>query len=71
VGRPRFHHQWRPDLVSYERGLDPVFVDALRERGHDLEVVGSGGRTQAIAVTHDGKLNGVADPRSTGKAAGE
>ena len=29
------------------------------------------GKAQAIAVTRDGKLVGVADPRSSGKAAGE
>lgn len=66
----RFHHQWRPNLISYEKGLAPEVVEGLRKRGHNVEAVDSGGRTQAIAVTRDGKLVGVADPRSSGKAAG-
>jgi gamma-glutamyltranspeptidase/glutathione hydrolase len=71
VDGKRFHHQWRPNLVSYEKGTAPEIVGGLRKRGHNVEVVESGGRTQAIAVTREGKLNGVADPRSNGKAAGE
>jgi gamma-glutamyltranspeptidase/glutathione hydrolase len=66
----RFHHQWRPNVVSYEKGLAPEIVEGLRERGHNVEVVESAGRTQAIAVNADGILVGVADPRSGGKAAG-
>jgi gamma-glutamyltranspeptidase/glutathione hydrolase len=66
----RFHHQWRPNVVSYEKGLVPEVVEGLRKRGHVVKEIDSGGRTQAIAVTHDGKLVGVADPRSSGKAAG-
>jgi gamma-glutamyltranspeptidase/glutathione hydrolase len=71
VEAPRFHHQWRPNCVSYEKNLSPDIVEGLRERGHNVEEVDSGGRTQAIAVGTDGKLVGVADPRSGGKAAGE
>jgi gamma-glutamyltranspeptidase/glutathione hydrolase len=70
VERRRFHHQWRPNVVSYEKGLDPQIVEGLRKRGHNVEEIDSGGRTQAIAVTRHGKLVGVADPRSNGKAAG-
>ena len=67
----RFHHQWRPNVVSYEKGMKPEIVEALRERGHNVEEVESGGRSQAIMVGKDGKLIGVADPRSGGKAAGD
>jgi gamma-glutamyltranspeptidase/glutathione hydrolase len=70
VTGPRFHHQWRPNVVMYEKELARDLVEGLRERGHNVEDTGSGGRTQAIAVTRDGKLVGVADPRSSGKAAG-
>jgi gamma-glutamyltranspeptidase / glutathione hydrolase len=65
----RVHHQWRPNVVSYEKGLSKKTVEGLRDRGHNVEEVDSGGRTQAIALK-DGKLIGVADPRSKGKAAG-
>jgi gamma-glutamyltranspeptidase/glutathione hydrolase len=67
----RFHHQWRPNAVSYEKGMKPEIVETLRQRGHNVEEVDSGGRSQAIMVGKDGNLVGVADPRSDGKAAGE
>ncbi len=70
VAAPRFHHQWRPNVVSYEKGLGAAIVQGLRDRGHNVEAMGSGGRTQAIAITADGKLIGVTDPRAEGKAAG-
>ena len=54
----------------HERDLDVNLVEGLRERGHNVEDIGSGGRQQAIGVTADGKLIGVADPRAEGKAAG-
>lgn len=71
VAGSRFHHQWRPNCVSYEKGLAEPIVDGLRTLGHNVEVVSSAGRTQAIALRPDGKLIGVADPRVSGKAAGE
>jgi gamma-glutamyltranspeptidase/glutathione hydrolase len=67
---PRFHHQWRPNVVMYERDLVESAVEGLRERGHNVESIKSGGRAQAIAVDADGKLIGVADPRADGTAAG-
>jgi gamma-glutamyltranspeptidase/glutathione hydrolase len=73
VAGPRFHHQWRPNCITAERGLPPEFVEGLRRRGHALEEVvpASAGRTQAIAVGQGGQLIGVADPRGGGKAAGQ
>jgi gamma-glutamyltranspeptidase/glutathione hydrolase len=71
VARPRIHHQWRPNAVTYEQGLDPTAIDGLGQRGHKLEAVTGAGRTKAIAVTSDGKLVGTSDPRGYGKAAGE
>jgi gamma-glutamyltranspeptidase/glutathione hydrolase len=66
----RFHHQWRPNCITYEKGLDERVVEGLRELGHNVEEISSGGRTQAIAIVSAGKLIGVSDPRTAGKAAG-
>jgi gamma-glutamyltranspeptidase/glutathione hydrolase len=66
----RFHHQWRPNVVSYEKGLDEKIVAGLRDRGHNVEELESAGRAQAIGIDAAGELVGVADPRSAGKAAG-
>jgi gamma-glutamyltranspeptidase/glutathione hydrolase len=71
VNRPRFHHQWRPDRVSVEEELDGPVVAGLRARGHEVEIISSAGRTQAIAIDEDGRFIGVSDRRVRGKAAGE
>jgi gamma-glutamyltranspeptidase/glutathione hydrolase len=71
VDRPRIHHQWRPNVVTYEKGLDESVIDGLRTRGHKLDEVTGAGRTQAIAATDNGKLIGTSDPRGYGKALGE
>jgi gamma-glutamyltranspeptidase/glutathione hydrolase len=70
VADPRFHHQWRPNVVMHESGLDANIVEGLRDRGHNVEEIGSGGRTQAIAADSEGKLIGVSDRRGNGTAAG-
>jgi gamma-glutamyltranspeptidase/glutathione hydrolase len=54
----------------HERELDPAVVEGLRNRGHNVEEIASGGREQAIAVDAGGKFIGVADPRGEGTAAG-
>ncbi len=70
VAEHRFHHQWRPNCVMYEKGMDDKIVEGLRALGHNVEQIEAAGRTQAIAV-EAGKLVGVADPRAGGKASGE
>lgn len=70
VAGKRIHQQWRPNCVTYEKGLDEKIVEGLRDRGHNVEEIDSGGRTQAIALDSTGKLIGVSDPRTAGKAAG-
>jgi gamma-glutamyltranspeptidase/glutathione hydrolase len=71
VGAPRFHHQWRPNVVTYEKALANSYVEGLRQRGYELEEIDSGGITQAIGIDPSGELVGVSDPRGYGKAAGE
>ena len=60
IADPRFHHQWRPDTLSYEAGLPQNILDGLRARGHAMEQLSAAGSTQAIAAGPDGKLVGVA-----------
>ena len=70
VAAARIHHQWRPDKVFVEKNLDGSTVDRLRAMGHEVEVLSSSGITQAIARTADGRLIGVSDSRTQGKAIG-
>lgn len=71
VAAPRIHHQWRPNRVTVEQAVDPTLIDALKQHGHEIQTRSSMGVTQAIALTDDGNLIGVHDPRaSNGSASG-
>lgn len=70
VANPRFHHQWRPNQLGLESTMPRATAQALVKLGHEAHTLPSGGVTQAIARTDDGKLVGVADPRIPGKVAG-
>ena len=64
----RIHHQWQPDTLLAERGLDPAVVERLRELGHTVTVRGSMGVTQTI-MRRDGVFLGAADKRITSSSA--
>jgi gamma-glutamyltranspeptidase/glutathione hydrolase len=66
---PRFHHQWQPDKLYLEPGFSPDTIELLKARGHDVEVRGPQNDMMAIRVK-DGWIEGAADSRREGKAAG-
>jgi gamma-glutamyltranspeptidase / glutathione hydrolase len=70
VDAPRFHHQWRPDVLTLETGFSPDTVRLLEARGHKVETTGSVARIFAIVLEPGGQISGAADGRSYGKAAG-
>ncbi len=74
VGMPRFHHQWLPDRVIYERnGISPDTLAILRARGHEgLQMwPWERGIGDANSVSRDQSgLHGMNDPRNDGGAAG-
>ena len=73
IDAPRFHHQWLPDKIQYEKyGLSPDTVAELERRGHTLQVVGSQGTAQVIIYNaKDDMLEGGTDRRvSDGAAVG-
>ena len=72
VSYPRFHHQWRPDVIQLE-GDHPYDVEhALRERGHEVKRVDEiTTGVEAIAVDPEtGLIYGAPDPRRDGLALG-
>jgi gamma-glutamyltranspeptidase len=49
IDAPRFHHQWLPDRLDYEKyGLSPDTTAELERRGHTLRVGGGQGVAQVI-----------------------
>ncbi len=71
VTAPRFHSQWLPDQVSYEKnGFSDSLKLQLEEMGHYLKERSSIGRVDAILRKADGSLEGGADPRGDDTAGG-
>ena len=73
VDAGRFHHQWLPDTVVFERyGLSPDTLAILQAQGHAFRDVEALSVAEAIVVApKDGKLNAGTDGRSVdGGAAG-
>ena len=71
VAAPRIHHQWLPDQLRVERDrLPPETLKVLQERGHPVTVRSPWGNANLIQRLPDGQLEGAADPRGEGTAAG-
>ncbi|PIQ95636.1 MAG: gamma-glutamyltransferase [Nitrospinae bacterium CG11_big_fil_rev_8_21_14_0_20_56_8] len=64
----RIHHQWLPDELKVEPGLDPRAKRYLEERGHPLVVSSPMGAAMSVIGTKEG-FYGAADPRRPGSMA--
>ena len=58
----RIHHQWFPDELRIEEGLNRDTIRLLTERGHNVVTKWAMGSTQSI-VFRDGWLYGASDLR--------
>ena len=66
IDAPRFHHQWLPDKIRYERiGISPDTLALLRAKGHELAGA-SPPRAwrEGILLTKEGVLEGGFDRRA-------
>jgi gamma-glutamyltranspeptidase/glutathione hydrolase len=72
VARPRFHHQWMPDILYLEEDVfSESQAEALRAYGHAIEFRDVVGRVNAVERDPaSGELYGVADARGPGAARG-
>lgn len=72
VAAPRYHHQWQPDRLLVERAVPQDVIDALRRRGHPVEVsTRDWSSAQAIVVDPESGIHyGGSDPRTDGAALG-
>jgi gamma-glutamyltranspeptidase/glutathione hydrolase len=71
VDAARFHHQWLPDWISYEKnGIDSLTVEKLKVMGHVLRERYALGSINAIMMLPDGKKAGGADKRGNNSSCG-
>jgi len=71
VHAKRFHHQWLPDEIVYEKnGLDTSTMMVLEEMGHRFRAVDYIGKVEAILKRSDGHYEGAADNRGDDHAQG-
>lgn len=66
IDAPRFHHQWLPDRVDYERnGFSPDTITLLKQRGHAAREISSQGVVEAIIYNaKENVLEGGSDRRA-------
>ena len=70
VDAPKFHHQWLPDQITVEPGIDTTALAGLEKMGYKIVTIPAIGRTEVIMVTPDGKLDAVGDRRGDDSAFG-
>jgi gamma-glutamyltranspeptidase/glutathione hydrolase len=70
VAAPRLHHQWMPPVLVLEPEVAAAGGDALRRLGHRIVERGELGAVQLVQRSPGGRLEGAADPRKGGEAAG-
>lgn len=70
VNKPKFHHQWLPDVIDVEKSFPADVRQALQKMGYTIKERTAIGRTEVIKVLPDGRFEAVADNRGDDSAAG-
>lgn len=72
VNKPKFHHQWLPDIIEIEKDFDSNTAARLKAMGYTIQPRSPIGRTELIILTPGPtrKITAVADKRGDDAAAG-
>ena len=69
VNKPKFHHQWLPDVIYVEKDFDITVQEKLAAMGYTIVKRGGIGRTELIEIKNK-KITAVADKRGDDDARG-
>jgi gamma-glutamyltranspeptidase/glutathione hydrolase len=69
VDAPKFHMQWKPDLVYVEEDFPDSVRQAMQKMGYRFKTRSAIGRTEVIRIS-GGNIEAVADGRGEDSAAG-
>ncbi|HSJ11162.1 MAG TPA: gamma-glutamyltransferase, partial [Gillisia sp.] len=66
IESPRIHHQWLPDITSFEDwGISPDTRDLYENMGHKVRYITNQGQAMGIFIdSENGLMYGGADSRS-------
>jgi gamma-glutamyltranspeptidase / glutathione hydrolase len=71
VDAGRFHHQWLPDWISYEKSaIDSLTLKKLGQMGHVLKERSALGSINAVMILPGGSKAGSADKRGNNSSCG-
>jgi len=70
VNKPKFHHQWLPDMIFVEKDFPMDVREQLIQMGYTLKQREAIGRTEVIQISPDGKIIAVGDKRGDDTAEG-
>lgn len=70
VNKPKFHHQWQPDVIMIEGGFSESTKAALIKMGYSFQDHDPIGKTELIKILKNGKRMVAADGRGDDSVAG-
>ncbi len=62
---PRIHHQWYPEEIRIEKGINPDTISLLEKKGHVMNQKWAMGSTQSV-VFKNSRFYGASDTRKPG-----
>ncbi len=63
VNAPKFHHQWLPEYISFEKNFPESTISGLEKLGYQTMRIPLIGKTEMIVTDADGYTDAVADGR--------
>ncbi|HLK30531.1 MAG TPA: gamma-glutamyltransferase, partial [Puia sp.] len=70
VNKPKFHHQWLPDMIFVEKDFPMDIREQLIQMGYKISQREAIGRTEVIQIMADGRIIAVGDKRGDDTAEG-